>query len=96
MKLIASVPFVVVWIRFDEKTLDLGPFLFFGWEAAKPLPSLGGFNVARHTRGDRAARPDHRVVVTAQFEVLLTVEAVFNRLFVLTPEQEVATRASVG
>jgi len=33
----------VIWIYFDEKTLKLGPFLFFGNEAGKPLPELDRF-----------------------------------------------------
>jgi hypothetical protein len=30
----------VVWIYIDANTLHLGPFLYFGAQAGKPLPSL--------------------------------------------------------
>lgn len=39
----------VVWIYVDEGTLRLGPFLYFGAEAGKPLPSLADRRL-RNTR----------------------------------------------
>jgi hypothetical protein len=54
----------VVWIYFNERTLVLGPFLFFGGAAGEPLPYLSDLRVARHTKGDaqgiKAERPDIR------------------------------------
>lgn len=75
----------VVWIQFDEATLDLGPFLFFGNRAGEPLPTLEAFPVAKHAKanmqGIKAPRPDLRVVSKSQFETVLTLSALFERLF---------------
>ena len=64
----------VVWIMFDPATLELGPFLWFGASAGEPLPDLGSFKVARHSKGDvtghKAERPMIRVVPTRKFESL--------------------------
>jgi hypothetical protein len=42
----------IIWIYFDEETLELGPFLFYGGPAGEPLPDLSDQRVAKHTRGD--------------------------------------------
>ena len=41
----------VIWMVFDPKTVDLGPFYWFGGSPGRPLPSLGD-RVAKHTKGD--------------------------------------------
>lgn len=75
----------VVWTLFDPDTLELGPFLFFGGAPGTPLPSLEGFRVARHTKGDKdgvkAFRPNLREVPKGRFTALPTVEALFEALF---------------
>ena len=75
----------VIWIRFDPKTMELGPFLWFGSGPGKPLPDLKKFKVARHTKGDaaghKAERPMHRVVPKGQFETLNTINDVVEALF---------------
>lgn len=74
----------VVWTRFDPKTLELGPFLFFG-AAAGPLPSLEGLAVAKHTKGDstgkKADRPNLRVLPRRRFESVPTIPALYEKLF---------------
>ncbi len=56
----------VIWVYFDEETLEMGPFLFFGGAAGEPLPSLEGMRVARHSKGNaegfKAERPEIREV----------------------------------
>jgi hypothetical protein len=75
----------VVWVYFDEESLELGPFLFFGSEAGKPLPDVGDFKTAKHTKanaeGVKKERPDVRVVKKNQFETYETIEAIFDVLF---------------
>jgi hypothetical protein len=75
----------VVWIQFDEATLSLGPFLFFGGKPGEALPSLVECRVGKHVKanaqGIKAERPDIRVVPKTRFERLETVEAVFSALF---------------
>lgn len=75
----------VIWVCFNEDTMELGPFLFFGGAAGQPLPSLDGLRVARHTKanaeGVKAERPDIREVPKSRFERCETIEEVYRRLF---------------
>jgi hypothetical protein len=75
----------VVWIYFDEKTLELGPFLFFGGAAGLPLPSIGIFQAAKHTKGNaegvKAERPEIKEIPKNQFKKYSTVQDVYDRLF---------------
>lgn len=75
----------VIWIRFDARSLDLGPFLWFGGVPGQPLPSLSSCRVARHTKGDakgfKAQRPNVRVVTKSLFTPLLAIDDVIDRLF---------------
>ena len=74
----------VIWIRFDPKTLGLGPFLWFGGPPGEPLPPLGN-KIGRHTRGNRegnkAGRENIRVVNKGRFAVLETIDDVAKALF---------------
>ena len=42
----------VVWTIFNEHTMELGPFLWFGGEPGMPLPNLrtSGYDVVKHTK----------------------------------------------
>ena len=75
----------VVWVYFNEETLELGPFLFFGGSAGQPLPSLDDMRVAKHTKanaqGVKAERPEIRVVPKGQFTKIETIEQVYAQLF---------------
>jgi len=75
----------VVWVKFDEGTLALGPFLWFGGSPGEPLPELGSFPLARHTKGNalgfKAARPNLRVLKRAAFEKVASVPELVERLF---------------
>ena len=61
----------VVWVYFNEQTLELGPFLFFGSEAGKSLPDISNLKIAKHTKanakGEKNERPQIRVVNKGQF-----------------------------
>ena len=75
----------VVWIYIDEKNLRLGPFLYFGSEAGKPLPSLVNRKVAKHTKGDKdgvkAERPNIRILPKGSFTPIESIENLYVRLF---------------
>jgi hypothetical protein len=75
----------VVWIYFNENTLELGPFFFFGAVAGKPLPSLSEFKVAKHSKGNKdgfkAERPNLRVVPKRYFQKIDLVEGIYSKLF---------------
>ena len=74
----------VVWVFFEQSTVDLGPFLWLGGEPGKPLPALGD-RIAKHTKGDRtgkkAARPNIRLVRKTAFEPMDTIDDVARALF---------------
>ena len=59
----------VVWTIFEEHTMRLGPFLWFGGSPGDPLPVLNGYEVAKHTKanakGVKGERPNLRSVPVA-------------------------------
>ena len=75
----------VVWICFDEQTLQLGPFLYFGSEAGKPLPSLSDHQIATHTKGNKdgvkAERPNIRKIPKGDFQKFDSIKELFEILF---------------
>jgi hypothetical protein len=75
----------VLFLWFDPKTLDLGPFAFFGGAPGNKLPDLGGMKVAKHTKGNaqglKAERPNIRVVPLSRFTALATINDVVEKLF---------------
>ncbi len=75
----------VVWIYFDETTLTLGPFLYFGAAAGQRLPAVDGLKVAKHTKGNKdglkAERPNIRVVPKRLFESIPTIDGIYAKLF---------------
>jgi hypothetical protein len=74
----------VVWIKFDEDTLKLGPFLWLGGPPSEKLPALGD-QAARHTRrnrmGTRSLRPNLRVISESKFKELATMSELVSELF---------------
>lgn len=75
----------VVWVYFNEDTLELGPFHFFGGKPSEPLPSLEALKPARHTKGDhaghKAERPNLKVLKKGQFKSYVSVREIFQALF---------------
>lgn len=75
----------VVWVYFDESTLNLGPFLLFGGNPGEPLPDISAMKTARHTKGDaggyKAERPNIRTVNKGSFKSYDSVESLFQALF---------------
>ena len=75
----------IVWIYFNEDTLELGPFLFFGGEPGQPLPSLDNTKIARHTKGDqegyKAERPNIRELNKGSFAKYETIKDIHHALF---------------
>lgn len=75
----------VLWIVFDESTMELGPFLFYGNAPGQPLDSLEGLTVAKHTKGNaegvKAERPNVRVLTKGKFEKMESVSGLMGRLF---------------
>jgi hypothetical protein len=75
----------VLWIYFDEKTLHLGPFRFFGDSAGKPLKGLSDFKIGKHTKGNKdgvkGERQNIRIIPKGRFKVLTSIEDVYKQLF---------------
>ena len=75
----------VVWIYFNEDTLELGPYLFFGGEPGEPLPDISKAKVARHSKGDsdgtKAERPDIREVNKGSFTSYESIGDLYHALF---------------
>lgn len=74
----------VVVVVFNQN-LDLGPFLFFGADPGRRLPSLEMFKTAKHTKGNaqgvKAERPHIRQVPHSAFVKLNDTKALYQRLF---------------
>ncbi len=78
----------IVWILRQE---DLATcrmslsYLFFGDEAEKPLPSLDGFKIAKHTKANRQGvkkeRAATRVVPKSQFVRIPSTRELVGKLF---------------
>ncbi|QFI38159.1 hypothetical protein FR932_10040 [Moritella marina ATCC 15381] len=75
----------VVWVYFNEATLELGPFLFFGGKPNEKLPDMENFPVAKHTKGNadgiKNERPSMRIISKSKFKVIDTVEELYRTLF---------------
>lgn len=75
----------IVWIYFDEQTLELGPFYFFGGEPGAPLPDISEAKVARHTKGDQSGykseRPNIREINKGAFQHVASINEVYQQLF---------------
>ena len=75
----------VVWVYFDQESLDLGPFLFFGGKPGEPLPDLSELKIARHNKGDvdgyKAERPNIRTINKGSFTRYETIAALYSALF---------------
>ena len=75
----------VIWIYFDETTMQLGPFLYFGALAGESLLDISDFKVAKHTKGNKdgvkAERPEIRQIPKRKFTAYSNIEALYSVLF---------------
>jgi len=81
----------VIWILRSEDQQSHRmklTYRFFGDDAGEPLPSLDGFRVGKHTKGNKdgvkAERPSIRVVPKGSFEAIDTTTELVTRLFGLS------------
>jgi hypothetical protein len=74
----------ILWILFDQRTLELGPYLWFGGKPGERLPALGD-KVARHSRPNahriKAGRPGLRTISRGRFTKLDTMDELITALF---------------
>lgn len=75
----------VVCVLFDQGTLALGPFYWFGGKPGQKLPDLSEFKVAKHTKGNargvKTERPNLRVLPLSAFERVLDIPSLATLLF---------------
>src|SRR5829696_2879717 len=75
----------VVWMFFDDETLELGPYLWFGAAPGVALPSLDEHKIAKHTKGNalgvKTERPNLRVVPKRYFQKITTIDELVAKLF---------------
>ena len=75
----------VVGVIFDETSLNLGPFLWFGSAPGKPFPDLSQCRTAKHTKGNaqgiKLERPRLRVVPRSAFETVRSISELAVKLF---------------
>jgi hypothetical protein len=75
----------VIWIDLDKKTLEMGPFMWFGGAPGSPLPDVSGFpNPKRPThnaKGERPIRKHHHMLPPSVFTKLNTLDEVIECLF---------------
>jgi hypothetical protein len=85
LKLLSKPSACVIWVRFDPKTVQLGPFLWFGGAPGEPIPDIKEFKVAKHTRanaqGVKKERPNQRSIPKSKFENIPDFEALVTKLF---------------
>lgn len=90
LKLTSKPSACVLWIYFNEETMELGPYLYFGAsEPGMPMESLVDRKTAKHTKGNKegfkAERESLRVLPKSAFKKLLSVEEVYEQLFQAEP-----------
>ena len=81
----------VIWIIFNEDSLEFKEFLFYGDKAGEPLPNIDNLKVAKHTKGNKDGvkneRPNIRVINKGQFESINSIGHLFQTLFCITPPE---------
>lgn len=75
----------VVLVYFNNETLELGPYYFFGANPGLPLPSLENLKTAKHTKGDatglKLERPNIRILNKGRFDKLESINELYSQLF---------------
>lgn len=77
----------VVWIVFDPDTLKFEQFLFFGSAPGEALPDISDFPIAKrptpNAEGIKPERSNHRRIARGKFQVIQSIEDLFDKLFLL-------------
>ena len=75
----------VICMLFDQETLDLGPFYWFGGTPGDKLPDLSKFKTAKHTKGNaqgvKTERPNLRVLPLSAFQRVPDIKSLATLLF---------------
>lgn len=72
---------------FDESTLNISHFLFFGGAAGEPLPDLSQLPIGKHTRanqnGEKLSRNNIRDIPKGRFTRIESCAELFKVLFLV-------------
>ena len=75
----------IVWILYDEKSLSLESFKFFGGKPGEPLPNLSDAPIRKHTKanseGVKNERPNIRSISTGRFHHIPNIVQLYSALF---------------
>lgn len=75
----------IIWILYDEKTLALKSFKFFGGKPGEPLPSLSDASIGKHTKGNsegvKNERPNIRSIPKVKFHDIPNLVQLYRALF---------------
>ena len=75
----------VICMLFDQRTLDLGPYYWFGGVPGEKLPELTNYKTAKHTKGNaqgvKAERPNLRVLPLSAFHQVSDIKGLATLLF---------------
>lgn len=89
----------VIWLRFDQATLKLGPFLWLGGPPMQKLPPLGD-RPAQHTRrnrmGTKPTRKSLRIVSESKFKKVATMSDLVTELFGVLSSARQSTETTEG
>jgi len=74
----------ILWLEFDRENLAIERFYWYGDPPGMPLPDLGT-RISRHSKGnsqgEKNERPGHRVVAKRDFDTLVRISEVAEKLF---------------
>jgi hypothetical protein len=76
----------VIWVYFNQDTLSLDKFLWYGTMPGQPPPDMAELKIAKYTKGDatgkKAEKPGHREVPKGKFgKSLASIDDVIDKLF---------------
>ncbi len=75
----------VIWMFFDQQSLEFDHFLWFGEGPGEPLASLKNLKIGMHTKGNaqgvKGERPNIRVLTKFAFTRLESIADVVHKLF---------------
>jgi len=78
----------IIWI-FVTPELELHHYRWFGLPG-RPMTDIENMDHAKHTRGNKAKRPQHRIIPKGKFVKLRSIDEVMERLFRETDTNQVA------
>lgn len=78
----------IIWISVSHK-LELVSYRWLGGPPGEPFPDIRLMNEAKHTKGnakgEKAVRPEHRIIPRANFDPPCSFPEIMERLFGLLP-----------